>query len=110
MHAGDHAIYPDCRPAFVDAFNDMQKLAVEGHGHENLHLWTPFINKTKADIAREGGLLGVDYTMTWSCYKGLGFHCGLCGTCYERREAFQEAGLEDPTLYDESTTLEGALS
>ena len=110
MHAGDHAIYPDCSPAFVDAFNDMQKLAVEGHGHENLHLWTPFINKTKADIAREGGLLGVDYTMTWSCYKGLGFHCGLCGTCYERREAFQEAGLEDPTLYDESTTLEGALS
>ena len=74
MHAGDHAIYPDCRPAFVDAFNDMQKLAVEGHGHENLHLWTPFINKTKADIAREGGLLGVDFTMTWSCYKGLGFH------------------------------------
>ena len=99
MHSGDHAVYPDCRPAFVEAFDSMQRIAVEGHGHPGLHLWTPFINQSKTDIAREGALLGVDYSRTWSCYKGLDVHCGLCGTCYERREAFQEAGIEDPTLY-----------
>ena len=101
MHAGDHAIYPDCRPLFVSSFNDMQKIAVEGHGHLDLHLWTPFINQSKADIAREGKLLGVDYSKTWSCYKGLDFHCGKCGTCYERREAFELAEMTDPTIYEE---------
>ena len=99
MHSGDHAVYPDCRPAFVEAFDSMQRIAVEGHGHPGLHLWTPFINQSKTDIAREGALLGVNYSQTWSCYKGLDVHCGLCGTCYERREAFQEAGVQDPTVY-----------
>jgi len=99
MHAGDHAIYPDCRPDFVRAFDAMQRIAVEGHGNPNLHLWTPFINATKTDIAKEGESLGVDYSLTWSCYKGLDDHCGLCGTCYERREAFEEAGIDDPTVY-----------
>ena len=61
MHAGDHAVYPDCRPEFVDTFNTMQRTAVEGHGDPYLHLWTPFINETKTDIAREGLRLGVDY-------------------------------------------------
>jgi 7-cyano-7-deazaguanine synthase len=99
MHAGDHAIYPDCRPEFVSAFDAMQRIAVQGHGDSSLHLWTPFINQSKADIAVEGGRLGVNYEMTWSCYKGQSLHCGKCGTCYERREAFELAGMKDPTKY-----------
>ena len=101
MHAGDHAIYPDCRPAFVEAFDSMQRVAVEGHGHPGLRLWTPFINQSKADIAAEGMGLGVNYAMTWSCYKGQLLHCGKCGTCYERREAFELAGMKDPTEYED---------
>ena len=102
MHAGDHAIYPDCRPAFAEAFDGMQRIAVEGHGHPDLHLWTPFIHQSKADITVEGGRLGVNYEMTWSCYKGQSLHCGKCGTCYERREAFELAGMKDPTEYEDS--------
>ena len=100
MHAGDHAIYPDCRPEFVAAFDSMQRVAVQGHGNPSLHLWAPFINQSKADIAAQGIDLGVDYTMTWSCYKGLSLHCGKCGTCYERREAFELAEMKDPTEYE----------
>jgi 7-cyano-7-deazaguanine synthase len=105
MHAGDHAVYPDCRPAFVEAFNTMQGVAVEGHGHPGLHLWTPFIRKTKTEIAAMGGTLQVDYSLTWSCYKGLDLHCGVCGTCYERREAFRDSGVVDPTLYQKEPVL-----
>jgi len=105
MHAGDHAVYPDCRPAFVEAFNTMQGVAVEGHGHPGLHLWTPFIHKTKTEIAALGGTLQVDYSLTWSCYKGLDLHCGVCGTCYERREAFRDSGVVDPTLYQQEAVL-----
>ena len=105
MHAGDHAVYPDCRPAFVEAFNTMQGVAVEGHGHPGLHLWTPFIRKTKTEIAALGGTLQVDYSLTWSCYKGLDLHCGVCGTCYERREAFRDSGVADPTLYQKEPVL-----
>ena len=105
MHAGDHAVYPDCRPAFVEAFNTMQGVAVEGHGHPDLHLWTPFIHKTKTEIAALGGTLQVDYSLTWSCYKGLDLHCGVCGTCYERREAFRDSGVVDPTLYQQEAVL-----
>tara|TARA_R100000808_G_scaffold6135_3_gene18391 strand:+ start:2329 stop:3018 length:690 start_codon:yes stop_codon:yes gene_type:complete len=101
MHAGDHAIYPDCRPEFVDRFDFMQRCAVEGHGHPNLRLWTPFIDKSKADIAELGRQLGIDYSQTWSCYKGDEFHCGTCGTCVERKEAFELIGMEDPTQYVE---------
>ena len=102
MHSGDHAIYPDCRPAFVEAFQSMQAIAVEGHGNPDLRLWTPFINQSKADIVKQGALLGVNYGMTWSCYNGQGHHCGKCGTCYERREAFELAGIKDPTEYEHS--------
>ena len=101
MHAGNHAVYPDCRPAFVEAFNTMQGVAVEGHGDPALKLWTPFINKTKADIARIGVSLGIDYARTWSCYKGDELHCGKCGTCVERIEAFDLIGETDPTEYKE---------
>ena len=97
VHSGDHFIYPDCRPAFVDAFRAMQRYALEGMWNIELH--APFVNLTKAEIARLGGDLGVPYEHTWSCYKGGQAHCGRCGTCVERREAFHLAGMRDPTTY-----------
>jgi 7-cyano-7-deazaguanine synthase len=99
IHAGDHAIYPDCRPAFTVVFDAMQRLAVEGFGDPSLRLYTPFVDITKAGIVTIGHRLGVDYKATWSCYKGGEVHCGTCGTCVERREAFELAGVPDPTRY-----------
>ena len=96
-HAGDHAIYPDCRPAFVDAMDK----AVSAGTYEGVRLFTPYTNLTKADIARHGKALGIDYSETWSCYKGGEVHCGKCGTCTERREALREAGINDTTIYKE---------
>lgn len=97
VHGGDHFIYPDCRPDFIQAFETMQKHALEGLS--DIKLYTPFLNQTKADIAAEGARLGVPFAQTWSCYKGGDVHCGRCGTCVERREAFDLAGAEDPTYY-----------
>ncbi len=97
MHAGDHPIYPDCRPEFLGAFADMERLATEGLA--DIRLLTPFIHQSKADIAALGARLGVPFEDTWSCYKGREIHCGACGTCYERREAFEQAGIADPTVY-----------
>lgn len=97
VHSGDHHIYPDCRPKFIAAFDAMQRLAVEGFG--DIRLSTPFVNMTKAEIVVLGSLLGVPFVDTWSCYKGGDEHCGKCGTCVERREAFQIAGITDPTSY-----------
>lgn len=99
MHAGDHYVYPDCRPGFIEAFDAMQKKAVEGFGDPNLHLYTPFVHKTKAQIVEVGASLGVPYEDTWSCYEGGEIHCGLCGTCTERKEAFDLASVPDPTVY-----------
>ena len=99
VHAGDHFIYPDCRPDFVKAFDTMERLAVKGFGHINLHIFAPFLNMTKADIVRKGVHLGVPYGDTWSCYKGREVACGRCGTCCERLEAFAMAGFEDPIEY-----------
>jgi 7-cyano-7-deazaguanine synthase len=94
-HGGDHAIYPDCREDFMRAMD-----AAMRHGtHTGLVLLRPFIELNKAQIAAEGARLGVDYARTWSCYKGGEIHCGRCGTCVERREAFLAAGLPDPTVY-----------
>jgi 7-cyano-7-deazaguanine synthase len=98
-HAGDHFIYPDCRPAFIEAFGAMQRLAVEGHGHPRLHLEAPFAHLKKEQIVRLGAALGVPFAETWSCYKGGEKHCGTCGTCNERKEAFLLAGVPDPTDY-----------
>lgn len=95
IHAGDHPIYPDCRPEFAAAFASMETLAT---GRE-IALLAPFSTQTKSDIVVLGARLGVDYAATWSCYQGGDVHCGLCGTCQERREAFQLAGVPDPTLY-----------
>lgn len=102
VHGGDHFIYPDCRPEFVRAFDNMQRLAVQGHARPGLRLLAPFLHLTKADIVRQGAALGVDYAATWSCYKGGAVHCGTCGTCVERKEAFELAGVVDPTIYQEN--------
>jgi 7-cyano-7-deazaguanine synthase len=97
MHAGDHYVYPDCRPEFIEAFDRMQRYAVEGFGDPNLRLYAPFMHKTKSEIAEIGAALGVPYEDTWSCYEGGELHCGLCGTCNERKEAFQHASVPGPT-------------
>ena len=100
MHSGDHAIYPDCRPEFVDAFNKSLRTATEGYADPTLRVFTPYINVPKDEIVREGTRLKLPYEKTWSCYKGQANHCGLCGTCVERKEAFMLAGAHDPTVYD----------
>ena len=97
VHGGDHFIYPDCRPAFTSSFETMQRYALDGYAE--ISLFTPYVNISKADIAAEGLRLGIDYRNTWSCYKGGEKHCGRCGTCVERREAFHLAGGIDPTDY-----------
>ncbi len=97
FHGGDHFIYPDCRPGFVDSFGAMQKHALEGFS--DIALYTPYVHVSKADIAAEGARIGVPFEKSWSCYKGGEVHCGRCGTCVERQEAFALAGVEDPTVY-----------
>jgi 7-cyano-7-deazaguanine synthase len=97
VHAGDHPIYPDCRPDFIASFEAMERIAMEGMAQ--ITILAPFLNRTKADIVRLGAELGVPFEGTWSCYKGGQIHCGACGTCFERREAFQLAGVADPTPY-----------
>jgi 7-cyano-7-deazaguanine synthase len=101
-HAGDHTIYPDCRPEFASAINTAAMLA-DWH---QVELLNPFIRMTKAEIAKRGVELGVPFRLTWSCYKGGQIHCGRCGTCVERREAFQLAGLADPTEYEEAQSAQ----
>lgn len=96
-HHGDHAIYPDCRPEFIDAINE----AAKDGTYIGVKIWAPYTNITKTDIARHGKELGIDYTRTWSCYKGGEKHCGKCGTCVERKEALRDAGIEDKTEYEE---------
>ncbi|WP_170773330.1 7-cyano-7-deazaguanine synthase QueC [Ruegeria lacuscaerulensis] len=99
VHGGDHFIYPDCRPAFTEAFEAMQKLALDGYA--DVSLFTPFVHRSKADIVTEGARVNTPFAQTWSCYKGGDHHCGRCGTCVERREAFHLAGIPDPTTYDD---------
>jgi len=94
-HGGDHAIYPDCRPEFADA---MDRAIAIADWHK-VRLERPLVSWTKADIVKRGAGLGVPFALTWSCYKGGDTHCGRCGTCIERREAFHVAGIPDPTVY-----------
>ena len=100
-HAGDHAIYPDCREAFMQAMG----AALRSGTYADVQLLRPFIAMNKAQIAQRGHELGVDFAQTWSCYKGRDIHCGTCGTCVERREAFQLAALRDPTEYEATSPL-----
>ena len=95
-HGGDPTIYPDCRPEFINA---MDAAATAGT-YNNVKVVAPYTKITKSDIARIGKKLGIDYTETWSCYKGGEVHCGKCGTCVERKEALAEAGIEDKTIYE----------
>lgn len=85
----------------MEAFDAMERRAVEGFGHPGLRLHAPFVNKTKAQIVEVGASLNVPYEDIWSCYEGGNLHCGLCGTCNERKEAFQLTGVPDPTEYQE---------
>lgn len=94
-HGGDHSIYPDCRPEFVDAMDN----AVMNGTYEDVRVLAPYTNMTKTDIARRGQELGIDYSQTWSCYRGGNVHCGECGTCRERKDAFKAIGAADPTEY-----------
>ncbi len=89
-HGGDHAIYPDCRPGFVDAMSE----AIKQGTYDGITIDAPYTNITKSDIARIGKKIGVDYNLTYSCYKGGEKHCGKCGTCVERMEALRDAGIE----------------
>lgn len=95
-HGGDHTIYPDCRPEFINAID----AAATAGTYNNVKVVAPYTKITKSDIARIGKKLGIDYTETWSCYKGSEVHCGKCGTCVERKEALAEAGIEDKTIYE----------
>ncbi|QKC92483.1 7-cyano-7-deazaguanine synthase QueC [Mesorhizobium sp. NZP2234] len=100
VHGGDHFIYPDCRPAFIDAFQTMQNHALAGYA--DIRLYAPYVNMSKADIVSEGAKYATPFEATWSCYKGGARHCGRCGTCVERREAFNLAGIADPTDYEDA--------
>ena len=97
-HAGDHAIYPDCRASFIKA---MAQAISEGT-YENIMLYAPYTLLTKTQIAERGKAIGLDYSMTYSCYKGGEKHCGRCGTCVERRQALAAAGIDDPTEYEDT--------
>jgi 7-cyano-7-deazaguanine synthase len=102
-HTGDHFIYPDCRPEFVRAFEAMVNIAVEGLA--SIEILAPFLSMTKTDIVKLGDELKVPFERTWSCYKGGALHCGTCGTCVERREAFAQADLADPTVYESESAI-----
>lgn len=95
VHAGDHPIYPDCRPAFIDAANDAVAMGTD----YAVSIEAPFVMWTKTDIARHADKLAVPLDLTWSCYEGREVHCGQCGTCVERIEAMREARVTDPTRY-----------
>ena len=95
-HSGDHAVYPDCREDFMEPM----ARAIAAGTYAGIELLRPFIELRKEGIAAVGARLGVDFAQTWSCYKGGELHCGRCGTCVERKEAFELAGLDDPTVYE----------
>lgn len=95
-HGGDHAIYPDCRGEFVEAMAEAMRLC----DYKEIGLWVPYLYWNKVDIIRKGLELGVDYSLTWTCYEGKELACGKCGACTERLEAFEEVGIEDPIKYE----------
>ena len=96
-HAGDHTIYPDCRPEFANAMDKALGLA----DWKDLNLHRPYVEMTKSDLVSRGDQLGAPLHLTWSCYAGGEIHCGKCGTCVERKEAFELAKIPDPTKYEE---------
>ena len=101
VHAGDHPIYPDCRPEFVEAASEAAQLGTAGMG--DVEIRAPFVDISKADIVTRGTAVRAPFHLTWSCYQGGAEHCGKCGTCVERAEAFHLAGVPDPTTYEDTT-------
>ena len=99
VHGGDHFVYPDCRPDFIEQFEKAEVLGTSGFAAGDLELFAPFLETDKTGIVRVGADLGVPFEKTWSCYEGGAVHCGQCGTCVERIEAFRDAGVFDPTVY-----------
>ncbi|MBL4909471.1 MAG: 7-cyano-7-deazaguanine synthase QueC [Alteromonadaceae bacterium] len=95
-HSGDHAIYPDCRPEFVQKMNDVCMIA----NYESVEIFSPYLNVNKTAILTDGLSMGLDYSNTWTCYNGREKACGKCGACQERLEAFQENGAVDPIEYE----------
>lgn len=96
-HFGDHSIYPDCRAEFIHPMSE----AMRAGTYIGVEIMAPYTDISKTGIALIGKRLGIDYSQTYSCYKGGERHCGKCGTCVERKEALREAGIEDTTLYEE---------
>lgn len=96
-HGGDHAIYPDCRSEFIDAMSS----AMSAGTYDHVDILAPYTDITKGEIAAIGKRLGMDYSLTYSCYRGGEKHCGRCGTCVERKEAMEFAGIDDPTVYED---------
>jgi len=96
-HFSDRGVYPDCRREFVRAFESAERVAVD---LDELRIEAPFVDKDKKDIVKLGGSLGVPYEDTWSCYRGGALHCGACSSCRERKRAFVEAEVLDPTHYE----------
>ena len=96
VHSGDHAIYPDCRAEFVEALNKTTQIA----NYKAITVLAPFIDADKTEIIKQGLEVGVDYSLTWTCYKGLDKACGKCGSCQERLEAFKNNGVNDPLEYE----------
>lgn len=96
-HSGDHAIYPDCRPEFVEKMNHVAAIA----NYEKTEIFSPYLNSDKTGILREGLSMGLDYAKTWTCYNGREKACGQCGSCVERLQAFAANGVADPVLYED---------
>ncbi|ABM02938.1 preQ(0) biosynthesis protein QueC [Psychromonas ingrahamii 37] len=97
-HSGDHEIYPDCRPIFVEKMNDVAAVA----NYEKVEIFSPYLNNNKSGILKDGLAMGLDYSKTWTCYNGREKACGKCGSCVERLEAFAANGLKDPIAYEDT--------
>lgn len=95
-HSGDHSIYPDCRPEFANVM-ELAMCLCDSH---KVKMLRPFIDKSKAQLVAIGAQFGAPFHLTWSCYEGKERHCGECGTCVERKEAFILAKVPDPTYYE----------
>lgn len=95
-HSGDHAIYPDCRPEFVQKMDDVCRIA----NYEEIEIVSPYLNNTKIEILTDGLNMGLDYSKTWTCYNGREKACGKCGACQERLEAFELNQASDPLPYE----------
>ncbi|MCC2605938.1 7-cyano-7-deazaguanine synthase QueC [Planctobacterium marinum] len=95
-HSGDHAIYPDCRPEFVQKMNDVSAIA----NYQPVEIYSPYLTVSKIDILTDGLKMGLDYSQTWTCYNGREKACGKCGACQERLEAFEKNASSDPLEYE----------